>query len=196
MANKSEKAKKQLTEFWSNCTGEARAVRCAHLTNAEAQAKSHAAQRTPEFLARRSEWSKAAWKKVSPEDRLAIGAKLAEARRKKREERGLPAVAPKPTKPRKTTQEEYNAIRLANLRKGHEAKRAQKAARLAREAAEAAAKVAEEAAEKRERACEGSVGRVSVGSELLFCEGQIQEEMCVSPNKNGGLTSVGRDVSE
>lgn len=134
----SEKARKQLTTFWESCTGEARAKKCAHLTNPEAQAKSHAAQRTPEFLARRREWSKAQWKDVSPEDRLAIGAKLAEARRKKREERGLPPAAPRPKMPRKTTPEEFAAIRLENLRKGHEAMKARKAVRLAREAEEKA----------------------------------------------------------
>ena len=141
---RSEKAKRQMTAAWAQCTGEARAAKCAHLTNPEAQAKSHAAQRTPEYLARKSVWSKAAWKKISPEERLAVGAKLAEARRKKREERGLPPVAPKPQRPRTTTQEEYQAIRLANLRKGHEAMRARKEARLKAEA-EAAAEKAKEA---------------------------------------------------
>lgn len=139
----SEKARKQLTAFWESCTGEDRAKKCAHLTNPEAQAKSHAAQRTPEYLARKSVWSKAAWKKVSPEERLAIGAKLAEARRKKREERGLPTPAPKPQRPRKTTPEEFAAIRLENLRKGHEAMKARKAACLAREAEEKAREEAE-----------------------------------------------------
>lgn len=146
--NKSEKARKQLTEFWSNCTGEARAARCAHLTNPEAQAKSHEAQRSVRFQERRSAWSKKMWAKTTPEERLAVGAMLAEARRRKREERGLPPVAAKTrVYVRKVTPEELAAIRLANLRKGHEAKRAQKAARLAREAAEAAAKAVEEAKE-------------------------------------------------
>lgn len=67
----SEKARKQLTAFWESCTGDDRVKKCAHLTNPEAQAKSHAAQRTPEYLARKSVWSKAAWKKVSSEERLA-----------------------------------------------------------------------------------------------------------------------------
>lgn len=116
-----------MTAAWANCTGEARAKKCAHLTNAAAQAKSHAAQRSQEFLNRKSEWSKAQWKRVSPEDRLAIGAKLAEARRKKREERGLPPIAPKPIRPRKTTPEEFAAIRLANLKKGWEAMKARAA---------------------------------------------------------------------
>lgn len=40
--------------------------------------------------------------------------------------------------PRKTTPEEFAAIRLENLRKGHEAMKARKAVRLAREAEEKA----------------------------------------------------------
>lgn len=45
--------------FWDGCVGEARARKCAHLTNPEAQAKSHETQRTPEFRARRVAWAKA-----------------------------------------------------------------------------------------------------------------------------------------
>ena len=57
--------------FWDGCTGEARARRCAHLTNPEAQAKSHAAQRTPEFRARRSAWARAAWERLTDEEKIA-----------------------------------------------------------------------------------------------------------------------------
>ena len=71
---------------WANCTGEAR--QCAHLTNPEAQAKSHAAQRTPEFAARRSAWSKAAWARKTPEERRASVEKRRETMRRKRLERG------------------------------------------------------------------------------------------------------------
>ena len=59
--NQSAVTSRQMYERWAKCTGEARARRCAHLTNPEAQAKSHAAQRTPEFLAKRSAWAKAAY---------------------------------------------------------------------------------------------------------------------------------------
>ena len=83
----------QMLRRWEKCTGAARARACAHITNPKAQAKSHAAQRTPEFAERRSAWSKRMWNGRTDEERKAVGAMLAEARRKKRMERGLPPVA-------------------------------------------------------------------------------------------------------
>lgn len=85
--DKSARARKQLLEFWANCTGEARAQKCAHLMNPEAQAKSHAAQRTPEFLAKKSAWAKAALARKTPEERRAAIEKQKETKRRKREER-------------------------------------------------------------------------------------------------------------
>ena len=82
----------QMLRRWEKCTGAARAKACAHITNPKAQAKSHAAQRTPEFAERRSAWSKRMWNGRTDEERKAVGAMLAEARRKKRMERGLPPV--------------------------------------------------------------------------------------------------------
>jgi len=76
---KSEHAHEQLTKFWAGCTGEARARKCAHLTNPEAQAKSHAAQRTPEFKLRKSAWSKAAWARLPPDKLAAKKKAVAEA---------------------------------------------------------------------------------------------------------------------
>ena len=72
--NQSAVTSRQMYERWAKCTGEARARRCAHLTNPEAQAKSHAAQRTPEFLAKRSAWAKAAYARMTPEARERIAA--------------------------------------------------------------------------------------------------------------------------
>ena len=84
--------------FWDGCVGEARARKCAHLTNPEAQAKSHEAQRTPEFRARRVAWAKAAWAGLTPEERKEKARKLREVRNRKRAERGLPPILPKPPK--------------------------------------------------------------------------------------------------
>ena len=84
--------------FWDGCVGEARARKCAHLTNPEAQAKSHEAQRTPEFRARRSAWARAAWAGLTPEERKEKARKLREVRDRKRAERGLPPIQPKPPK--------------------------------------------------------------------------------------------------
>ena len=84
--------------FWVGCVGEARARKCAHLTNPEAQAKSHEAQRTPEFRARRVAWAKAAWAGLTPEERKEKARKLREVRDRKRAERGLPPIQPKPPK--------------------------------------------------------------------------------------------------
>lgn len=70
---RSANAHAQMTAFWAGCTGEARAKRCEQITNPEAQAKSHAAQRTPEFRERRKAWGKAMWADVSPEKRLEVG---------------------------------------------------------------------------------------------------------------------------
>ena len=84
--------------FWDGCVGEARARKCAHLTNPEAQAKSHEAQRTPEFRARRVAWAKAAWAGLTPEERKEKARKLREVRSRKRAERGLPPIQPKPPK--------------------------------------------------------------------------------------------------
>ena len=84
--------------FWDGCVGEARARKCAHLTNPKAQAKSHEAQRTPEFRARRVAWAKAAWAGLTPEERKEKARKLREVRNRKRAERGLPPILPKPPK--------------------------------------------------------------------------------------------------
>lgn len=108
----SANAHRTLVKFWAGCTGEARAKRCAHLTNPEAQAKSHEAQRTPEFLKRRSEWAKRMWAKYTPEERLAVGARLRAIREQQRIDRGLPPVAPK--KP-KLSPEERLAVQRANM---------------------------------------------------------------------------------
>ena len=61
----------QMLRRWAKCKGEDRARACAHITNPEAQAKSHAAQRTPEFLARKSAWAKAAWARLSDAEKEA-----------------------------------------------------------------------------------------------------------------------------
>lgn len=61
----------RMLQRWAKCKGEDRARACAHITNPEAQAKSHAAQRTPEFLAKKSAWAKAAWERLTPEEKEA-----------------------------------------------------------------------------------------------------------------------------
>ena len=108
----------QMLRRWEKCTGADRARACAHITNPKAQAKSHAAQRTPEFAERRSAWSKRMWARRTDEERKAMGAMLAEARRKKRMERGLPPVAVREERKRPS------AVKQRKLRKRkHKAKR-------------------------------------------------------------------------
>ena len=117
----SEHAREQLTKFWAGCTGEARARKCAHLTNPEAQAKSHAAQRTPEFRARRSAWAKAAWAGLTPEERKEKARMMREVSELKR--RGLPVP------PRKKPSAAVRDAQLENLRKGREALKLHRAER-------------------------------------------------------------------
>ena len=114
--NRSATATRSLTKFWAGCTGEARARRCAHLTNPEAQAKSHAAQRTPEFLAKRAAWGKAAWERKTPEERAAAVEKRRETMRLKRIARGLPPVTPRKSRAR-LSPEERLAVQRATMAK-------------------------------------------------------------------------------
>ena len=112
--NRSATATRSLTKFWAGCTGEARARRCAHLTNPEAQAKSHAAQRTPEFLAKRAAWGRAAWERKTPEERAAAVEKRRETMRLKRIARGLPPVTPRKSRAR-LSPEERLAVQRATM---------------------------------------------------------------------------------
>lgn len=87
---------------WAKCSPEERAKWAEHLTNPEAQAKSHEAQRTPEFLARKSAWAKAVWARKSPEEQRRTLERLRSGQAAARAAHPKP---PKPPRPRLTPEE-------------------------------------------------------------------------------------------
>ena len=93
--NQSATASRVMRARWAKCVGEDRAKRCAHITSPEAQAKSHAAQRTPEVIARKSASAKAAWERLTPREKARRMARLHKASRMKGFERRAARAAAK-----------------------------------------------------------------------------------------------------